>query len=120
MATGTAAIAQKLTGKKPSTEKKAAKKTAPKKNGASKSTRSEIPWQKIADLYNSGMTVGDISDKLDLTRPKTKKGKENPYPYYLTVGYLGKLANGVEVDGKKISIVRGSKNKKRAAAKKEE
>lgn len=123
MATGTAALAQKLVGKKPtaSAEKKATKKAnSQKKNGSAKSSRKDIPWQKIADLYNSGMSVGDISDKLGLTRLKTKKGKENPYPYYLTVGYLGKLANGVEVDGKKISIVRGSKNKKRVAARKEE
>lgn len=120
MATGTAALAQKLTSKKASTEKKPTKKAAAaKKDGATRS-RADIPWQQIADLYNKGLSVGEISDKLKLTRPKTKKGKENPYPYYLTVGYLGKLANGVEVDGKKISIVRGSKNKKRAAAKDKE
>jgi len=123
MATGTAAIAQKLVAKKSngSSEKKITKKavSTKKENGASKS-RSDIPWQRIADLYNQGMTVAEISDKLKLTREKTRKGKQNPYPYYLTVGYLGKLANGVEVDGKKISIVRGSKNKKRVAAREKE
>jgi hypothetical protein len=61
--------------------------------------------------------LSEISDSLKLTRPKNKKGKENPYPYYLTVGYLTKLSHGVEVNGKKIQITRGSKNKKRAASK---
>lgn len=119
MATGTNALAAKLIKKQNggTATKKAAKKTTAKKTA---SARKDIPWQKIADLYNSGLSVGEISDKLGFTREKTKKGKENPYPHYLTVGYLGKLANGVEVDGKKISIVRGSKNKKRVAAREKE
>jgi hypothetical protein len=119
MATGTAALAQKLVSKKPTTSLK------PKNSAKSKSTssavtktRSDVPWQKIADLYNKGMSVSEISDKLNLTRPKTKDGKhENPYPYYLTVGYLTKLSHGVEVEGRKISIVRGAKNKKRSESK---
>lgn len=127
MATGTVAIAQKLVSKKSTSATKNGKSTSrsqKKTSAPSKSTssapsksRSDIPWQKIADLYNKGLSVGEISDKLDLTRPKNKKGKENPFPYYLTVGYLTKLSHGVEVDGKEISIVRGAKNKKRAESK---
>ena len=124
MSTGTAALAAKLVNKKnlkTVSVKKAEIKTSTKSksNGSTKTTktRGDVPWQQIADLYNRGLSVSEISDKLDLTRPKTKKGKENPYPYYLTVGYLTKLSHGVEVNGKEVSIVRGAKNKKRATSK---
>lgn len=120
MATGTAALAQKLVSKKSTAaQSKNSKNNKKSSSGVSKPSkaRGDVPWQEIADLYNKGLSVSEISDKLKLTRLKTKKGKENPYPYYLTVGYLTKLSHGVEVDGKKISIVRGSKNKKRAESK---
>jgi hypothetical protein len=121
MATGTAALAQKLVSRKSTTSlkpKNSAKSRSSSSAAKVTKTRSDVPWQKIADLYNKGMSVSEISDKLNLTRPKTKDGKhENPYPYYLTVGYLTKLSHGVEVEGTKISIVRGAKNKKRSESK---
>lgn len=88
-------------------------KTA-KKPAAAAAVRSDIPWKAIADLYNDDKSTAEISDTLKLTRLKTQDGKENAYPYYLTVGYLTKLANGVVVDGKTIKIVRGSRKKKAA------
>ncbi len=85
-------------------EKKAANKLVEKKTRESKS---DVPWQKIADAYNSGMNTQAIAEKFDLVRPKTKDGKVNKYPYYLVVGYLTKLSHGVDVDGKHIEITRG-------------
>lgn len=119
MATGTAALAQKLTSKKSANNKPSSsvKKSSEKKPGGPSKSRSDVPWLQIQELYNKGLSVAEISDKLKLTRLKTKKGKENPYPYYLVVGYLTKLSHGVEADGKKFSIVRGAKNKKRATSK---
>jgi hypothetical protein len=121
MAVGTAALAQKLVSKKSTSSKPSDRKSSvSKKNSSEKISSSRaknVPWQEVADLYNKGLSVSEISDKLKLTRLKTKKGKENNFPYYLTVGYLAKLANGVEVNGKTIRIVRGSKNKKRSESK---
>lgn len=86
-------------GKKAATSKKAATPRA---------TKSDVPWQKIADAYNSGLNTKEIAEKFDLVRPKTKDGKENKFPYYLVVGYLTKLSHGVDVDGKHIEITRGA------------
>src|SRR5258708_23333593 len=102
MATGTAALAQKLVSRKSTStqpKKSVSSKNSKKSSSAPKvtRTRTDVRWQKIADMYNKGLGVADISDTLKLTRPKTKKGKENPYPYYLTVGYLTKLSHGVEL-----------------------
>lgn len=105
------------------TEVAAKKQKRATKNGKPKTatrkpttgTRSEVPWQKIADLYNAGKSTPEISDALDLTRPKTKDGKENKYPYYLVVGYLTKLSEGVKVDDKTIKIMRGKRTVKKAA-----
>jgi hypothetical protein len=121
MATGTAALAAKLV-KKSNTEsqkKSSAKSKSTSSGAATKSSKSRagVPWQRIADLYNQGKSVSEISDTLKLTRLKTKKGKENPYPYYLVVGYLTKLSHGVEVNGKTVKITRGQKNKKRVESK---
>ena len=66
-----------------------------------------VPWEKIAKLYEDGKSTSEISDTLGLTRPKTKDGKENLYPYYLVVGYLTKLSHGVQVNGQIIKIKRG-------------
>ena len=88
----------KKQGKKPST------KAAPKK--AATTSRADVPWAKIAKLYNDGKSTKEISDTLDLTRPKTKDGKENKYPYYLVVGYLTKLSHGVKVGDETIKIKR--------------
>lgn len=91
-----------------------AKKASPaaKKSTAGRTVSKDIPWLKIKNLYDAGKSTKEIADTLGLTRPKTKDGKENPYPYYLVVGYLTKLSHGVEVDGKKISITRGNRSKK--------
>lgn len=70
-----------------------------------------VPWKKIADLYTAGKSTAEISDTLGLTRKKNQAGKENPYPYYLVVGYLTKLSHGVEVDGQKLKIVRGKRTR---------
>lgn len=88
---------------------KASKPAVAKKTAKPRVARSDIPWQKIADLYDAGKTTAEISDKLELTRLKTKDGKKNPYPYYLVVGYLTKLSHGVKVDDKTIKIKRGKK-----------
>jgi hypothetical protein len=88
------------------------KKSAPKKSAPVKSSRSDVPWAKIVKLYNDGKSTKEISDTLGLTRPKNKEGKENPYPYYLVVGYLTKLSHGVDADGQKFSIKRSSRSKK--------
>lgn len=70
-----------------------------------------VPWKKIVDLYTAGKSTAEISDTLGLTRKKNQAGKENPYPYYLVVGYLTKLSHGVEVDGEKFKIVRGKRTR---------
>ena len=98
------------------------KNPKPKSNGktATKATarkprlvKSDIPWSKIAKLYEDGKSTAEISDTLGLTRPKTQDGKENPYPYYLTVGYLTKLSHGVKVGDETIKIKRGSRPAKK-------
>ena len=96
-----------------------AKKSTPKNGNKAVSTkiRSDVPWQKIADAYNAGLNTKEIAEKFDLVRPKTKQGKENPYPYYLVVGYLTKLSHGVDVDDKHIEITRGSGGTRKAVKK---
>lgn len=108
------ALKAKKNGQPEPEPKSASKKkdvSAKSKKGATTKSRADVPWSKIVKLYNDGKSTAEISDALDLTRPKTKEGKENPYPYYLVVGYLTKLSHGVEVDGTKYKIVRGSKKK---------
>lgn len=80
-----------------------------RKEVAKRQSKSDVPWQKIADAYNSRLNTKEIAEKFDLVRPKTKDGKENKFPYYLVVGYLTKLSHGVDVDGKHIEITRGNK-----------
>lgn len=98
-----------------STDPKLASKPAAKSNGRKvfHQTRGDVPWAAIKRLYERGKTTAEISDELGLTKNKTSDGKhKNPYPYYLTVGYLTRLSHGVEVDGQKMSIKRGGKRGK--------
>lgn len=110
LAAKAAALRNKKTSAPAAKTTKTTSAKSAKSNGKAKvaKTRGDIPWGKIKSLYEAGKSTAEISDSLGLTRKKTKDGKkENPYPYYLTVGYLTKLARGVEVDGKKLSIKRG-------------
>lgn len=98
----------------------ATKKAVIAKNGkkpVATRTRSDVPWQKIADAYNAGLNTKEIAEKFDLVRPKTKDGKENNFPYYLVVGYLTKLSHGVDVDGRHIEITRGAGGTRKAVKK---
>ena len=106
MSTVANAAAALGTPKKDKPSKKT-KKTATPATKKTRTARADIPWKKIADLYEAGKSTAEISDTLGLTRKKTKTGKENPYPYYLVVGYLTRLSHGVEVNGQKLKIKRG-------------
>lgn len=71
-------------------------------------TRSNVPYAAIAEAYNKGQSMVEISDGLKLTR------KDSNVPYSVVNNALWRLGKGVVVDGKTIKIVRG----KRSAAKK--
>jgi hypothetical protein len=94
---------------KPQTKAKTAKTKKPTES------RGNVPFAKIAALYNQGKSTAEISDSLGLTKKKTVDGKENKYPYYTVVGALYKLSQGITVNGEIIKIKRGKKTVKKAA-----
>jgi hypothetical protein len=75
-------------------------------------TRSNVPYADIAEAYNKGQSMAEISDGLKLTR------KDSNVPYSVVNNALWRLGKGVVVDGKTIKIVRGKRGvaKKSAAA----
>lgn len=109
MASGTAALAQKLVNKKKSNNKPAAKKSAKPKSSSSAKKQSKStgtitpriahPWKKIKEMYEAGKSKEETAKAC-----KIKITSMN--------GIMDRLVRGVEVDGKIIKIVRRSKGGK--------
>jgi len=98
MASNPLAAAAAKKGPKKSGPKLVKKKTAT----ATRVRRTDVPYQKIADLFNDGKGMKEISDKLELTEPK----KKTPYSIVNNALYrLGKT--GVKVGDKTVKIKRG-------------
>ena len=96
-----AAKSDKLTEKKTTAKKTTSKKAQNVK--ALTPRRSDIPYLEIKKYFEAGMKMKEISDKLKLTEPKKKT------PYSIINNALYRLGKGVNVNGKVITIERGSK-----------
>ena len=78
------------------------KKTAPKKAAAKKSAprktkHGDVPYARIAQMYDSGKSAAEISDALGYT-------EKGDWPYQYTYGILKRLRVGVNVNGKSIKV----------------
>jgi hypothetical protein len=83
---------------KAESKKKPTKKTKAAENGVRKARKTDIPYAKIARMYDEGKSVSEISDHFEFTNEKSN------WPYSYTYGILKSLRKGVEVDGKVIKV----------------
>ena len=81
--------------KKSTPAKKQAKKSAPKKSR--KLRHGDIPYAKIAQMYDSGKSAAEISDAMGYT-------EKGDWPYQYTYGILKRLRTGVDVNGKTVKV----------------
>jgi hypothetical protein len=100
-------VAKKQKSRKPATK---SRKPATKSRKPATGTRSSYPYAAIADAYNKGLSMAEISDNLKLTQ------KDSAVPYSIVNNALWRLGKGVTVDGKTIKIVRGKRTAKKSKA----
>ena len=77
------------------------KKTAPKADSTKKKSsvrNTDIPYAKVASMYDAGKSVSEISDHFGWT------DKKSNWPYSYTYGILKRLRAGVQIDGKTIKV----------------
>lgn len=100
-----AAALRSKTATTTSTKKTASAPATKKSNETKKTTirKTDIPYAKVASMYDAGKSVSEISDSFGWT------DKKSNWPYSYTYGILKRLRTGVTIDGKTIKVQPKSK-----------